>query len=231
MTSSGPLQPSDRAKSCGGGLSAQLQPKRRIISQTVRTCIGCRKLDRRENLLRLVVAPDQTIAFDLAGGAFGRGAWVHPRPACLAKSIKGLARAFRTPIAASVDDVHKRLVMTAWRRVEALARAAKRAGHLIAGAEAGASAWASRKVALAIVAEDARASAGVPWVVAAQAAGRVIAGPPKSILGHWWGQEQVAVAAITDSGLATAIARAIALAQIPDPTQSRREIERGTEVG
>lgn len=231
MTSSGQLQPTSRAKSWCRGLSAQSQPKRRVVSQTARTCIGCRRLDRPENLLRLVVAPDQTIVFDLAGGAFGRGAWVHPRPECLAKSVKGLARAFRSPVASSIDDVHKCLVMTAWRRAEALARAAKRAGHLVAGAEAGASVWAARKVALAIVAEDARASATLPWVIAAQEAGRVIAGPPKSVLGHWWGQEQVAVAAITDLGLATAIARAIAMAQMPDPTQSRREVERGTEVG
>ena len=231
MTSSGQLQPPNRAMSRHRVLSAQSQCERHVVSPSARTCIGCRQLDSRENLLRLVVTPDHSIAFDLAGGAFGRGAWVHPRPACLVRSVKGLSRALRTPIAASVNDVHQRLVTAALRRAEALARAAKRAGHVVAGAEAAANVWASGRVQLAIVAVDARASASLPWVLAAQAAGRVIPGPPKSILGHWWGQEQVAVAAITDSGLAKAIARAIAMAQMPDPTQVGREVERGTEVG
>jgi len=198
---------------------------------TARTCIGCRCLDERDNLLRLVASPSNEIAFDLAGGSFGRGAWVHPRMACLAKCVRGLSHALRATIVTSVPEIHQSLVAAAWRRAESLSRAAQRAGHLTTGAEAGANVWKAGKVAAAIVAEDARAAAVVSWVCEAQIAGRTIVGPPKSVLGRWWGQEQVAVAAITDTGLAKAIARAIAIAQIPDPTLSSREADRGTEVG
>jgi len=196
-----------------------------------RTCIGCRCLDERDNLLRFVATPSGKIAFDLAGSSFGRGAWVHPRMACLTKSIRGLSHALRTTIVITIPEIHQSLVAAAWRRAESLSRAAQRAGLLTTGTEAGANVWKAGRVAVAIVAEDARAAAVVPWVCEAQIAGRTIVGPPKSVLGRWWGQEQVAVAAITDTGLAKAIARAIAIAQIPDPTASSREADIGTEVG
>jgi predicted RNA-binding protein YlxR (DUF448 family) len=188
-------------------------------------------VDGPENLLRLVATPAAQIAFDLAGGSFGRGGWVHPRSECLAKSVKSLGYALRAPITVSAQEIHQCLVAAAWRRAEGLARAAKRSGHLVAGADAGAVVWKSGKVAVVIVAEDARAAALVPWVRDAQVSGRAIVGPPKSTLGCWWGQEQVAVAAITDSGLAKALARAVAIAQIPDPTVRSREAESVTEVG
>jgi len=196
-----------------------------------RTCIGCRQFDQQENLLRVVAAPDGTIAFDLAGGTFGRGAWVHPRAECLSKSVKGLSHAFRAPIAVTAREMHECLVTTAWRRAEALVRSAKGAGRLHYGADAGANVWFLGKVSLVILAHDAQSTLDLSWVRAAQDAGRAIVGPSKSILGNWCGQELVAVAAIADAGLAKAIGRSMALAQMPSPTERRREAERGTEVG
>ena len=205
-------------------------PRAERSAQT-RTCIGCRNLDHQENLLRVVAAPDSTIAFDLAGGTFGRGAWVHPRPECLSKSVKGLAHAFRANFAVTAREMHECLVDTARRRIESLVRSAKRAGHLQYGADAGANAWWTGKVALVMLAHDAEAANDLSWVRAAQDAGRALVGPSKSILGNWCGHELVAVAAITDAGLAKAIARSMALAHMPSPTQCSREAERGTEVG
>ncbi len=225
------LQPCKDGKSWGRGLSARSPRQHPPLRITTRTCVGCRRLDIPDNLLRLVATPVSKVAFDLAGGSFGRGAWVHPRDECLARSVRGLSHALRSPIAISLPEIYQCLIAAAWRRAESLGRAAKRAGHLIIGADAGAIVWKSGKVAIAIVAEDARAATAVPWVRDAQDAGRTVVGPPKSILGNWWGHEQVAIAAITDSGLAKALARAIVIAQMPDPTPSSREAERGTEVG
>jgi predicted RNA-binding protein YlxR (DUF448 family) len=223
--------PDKGAKRTGRGPAIRARRARPTSLASARTCIGCRCLDERDNLLRLVATPSNKIAFDLAGGSFGRGAWVHPRMECLTKSVRGLSHALRATIVITIPEIHQNLVAAAWRRAESLSRAAQRAGLLTTGAEAGANVWKAGKVAVAIVAEDARAAAVVPWVCEAQIAGRIIVGPKKSVLGRWWGQEQVAVAAITDTGLAKAIARAIAIAQIPDPTPSSREAERGTEVG
>lgn len=166
----------------------------------------------------MVATPDSSIVFDLAGGCFGRGAWVHPRSECVAKSVRGLGPALRAPVATSTSELHHCLVAAAWRRAEGLGRAAKRSGHLIIGGDAGAIVWKSGKVAAVIVAEDARAAALASWVSEAKESGRAIVGPSKSTLGCWWGQEQVAVAAVTDSGLARALVRAIAIAHIPDPS-------------
>jgi len=220
-----------RHSESGRANSGRRRVARAERSAQTRTCIGCRKLEQQENLLRVVVAPDSTIAFDLAGGTFGRGAWVHPRPECLSKSVKGLARAFRSNIAVTAREMHQCLVATARRRTEALIRSAKRAGHLQVGADASANAWSAGKVALVLLAQDAQAAHDQSWVRAAEEAGRVLMGPTKSTLGNWCGQELVAVAATTDAGLAKAIARSMALALMPGPTQCSREAERGTEVG
>ncbi len=130
----------------------------------------------------------------------------------------------------SAVSIHQSLVDSAWRRVEALARSAKRAGNLVTDAEAIAAAWASKRTAIAIVAEDASEPAMMSSVFDAQA-GRRIVGPTQSILGQWLGRGRVAVAAVTDPGMAKAIARAIAIARIPDLTQNWRAVARGTEVG
>lgn len=69
-----------------------------------RTCIGCRKVDGRERLLRIVVEDSdgqQALArWDPTASAPGRGAWVHRDPTCveLARSRGNLARAFRRAV-------------------------------------------------------------------------------------------------------------------------------------
>ena len=227
MTSPSPAKRSLRASRRSSGARRHRADR----SAPARTCIGCRGLDNPENLLRLVATPDAKVAFDLAGGTFGRGAWVHPRPECLAKSVKALAHAFRSPFAVTARELHECLTGAAWRRAESLIRAAKRAGHLQVGSDAGATAWMAGKVSQVVLADDAQAALELPWVKAAQAAGKALVGPSKTTLGNWCGQEVVAVVALTDSGLAKAIARSVAIAQMRSPTESRRDSERGTEVG
>lgn len=66
-------------------------------SQPTRTCVGCQAKEPKERLLRLVRGPDGVVTLDPEGRAPGRGAWVHPRTACLGKaeSPRALGRAFR----------------------------------------------------------------------------------------------------------------------------------------
>jgi uncharacterized protein len=65
-----------------------------------RTCIGCRMVDDKARLLRVVRVSDGGVNLDLRAGAGGRGAYVHPAPSCVeAATRKGaLARALRTGI-------------------------------------------------------------------------------------------------------------------------------------
>jgi predicted RNA-binding protein YlxR (DUF448 family) len=68
------------------------------IEGPVRTCVGCRSRDAKPALLRVVVV-DGALAVDRTGRLPGRGASVHPDPACveLADRRRAFPRALRVP--------------------------------------------------------------------------------------------------------------------------------------
>ncbi|MGH7393087.1 MAG: YlxR family protein [Candidatus Rokuibacteriota bacterium] len=61
-----------------------------------RTCVGCRRIRPKQELIRLVRRPGGAVVRDPAGP--GRGAYVCDDPACMERALKGgrLAQAFRT---------------------------------------------------------------------------------------------------------------------------------------
>lgn len=63
----------------------------------LRTCIGCGEKAPRAELLRLVADPAGVLVLDPEKSAPGRGAWAHPRVACLeqAQTMRAIGRAFR----------------------------------------------------------------------------------------------------------------------------------------
>ena len=79
-------------------------PKVKKIPQ--RQCVGCREMKNKRDLIRVVRSPEGTISLDFKGKMPGRGAYVCPDPACLAKARKSraLERAFETAIPAEVYD-------------------------------------------------------------------------------------------------------------------------------
>lgn len=64
----------------------------------VRTCVGCRRRAPKSDLLR-VVAVEGVLVPDPRGRRPGRGAHVHPHPACvdLAERRRAFPRALRVP--------------------------------------------------------------------------------------------------------------------------------------
>ncbi|MDR2380603.1 MAG: YlxR family protein, partial [Bifidobacteriaceae bacterium] len=69
-------------------------------SEPVRTCVGCRGRDLRQNLVRLVLdraATPPRVVVDRQGRLAGRGAWVHWQSECTRQAARrgNLARAFR----------------------------------------------------------------------------------------------------------------------------------------
>lgn len=71
----------------------------------VRTCVGCRATAPQRELVRVAVVEGRAVV-DLERRQPGRGAWVHPRPACLAGAGRGgLARSFRSKVAVARDDL------------------------------------------------------------------------------------------------------------------------------
>ena len=72
----------------------------------LRQCLGCREMKPKRELIRAVRSPEGEISLDFRGKKPGRGAYVCPDPACLAKArkSKALERAFETAIPAEVYD-------------------------------------------------------------------------------------------------------------------------------
>ncbi|MGM9629997.1 RNase P modulator RnpM [Butyricicoccus sp.] len=72
----------------------------------MRQCVGCREMKPKRELLRVVRSPEGEIALDFRGRNPGRGAYVCPDAACLARAKKSraLERAFGIPVPDEVYD-------------------------------------------------------------------------------------------------------------------------------
>jgi uncharacterized protein len=68
--------------------------------EPVRTCVGCREGAGKRGLIRLVRGPDGAAHPDLGGRAHGRGAYLHPDPACIetARRRRALERALKAEV-------------------------------------------------------------------------------------------------------------------------------------
>jgi predicted RNA-binding protein YlxR (DUF448 family) len=67
--------------------------------EPVRTCVGCREVGGKAELIRVVRGQDGVVRVDRTGRAPGRGAYMHPRADCLGRAAKGsLARALRATL-------------------------------------------------------------------------------------------------------------------------------------
>lgn len=71
-----------------------------------RQCVGCRTMRDKKELMRVVKSPQGSISLDFSGRSPGRGAYLCPTSACLARARKSraLERAFDTSIPAEVYD-------------------------------------------------------------------------------------------------------------------------------
>ncbi len=72
----------------------------------MRQCLGCREMKPKRELIRVVRSPEGEISLDFRGKKPGRGAYVCPAAACLAKVRKSraLERAFSVAIPAEVYE-------------------------------------------------------------------------------------------------------------------------------
>ena len=66
----------------------------------MRQCLGCREMKPKKELIRVVRSPEGQVSLDFRGKLPGRGAYVCPDPACLARARKSraLERAFETAL-------------------------------------------------------------------------------------------------------------------------------------
>lgn len=200
-------------------LSARTEAVARSKRVTQRTCVGCRREAAPGDLVRVVLGLDGAVVPDLAGGAVGRGAWLHPDPECLAKAVPaGLSASFRSCVSTAADDLWELVRAAADRRVGALLGAARRAGKLETGTTAVEQALSDGRAELVVLAADARAAASSAAVMRAVDQGRAVAWGGKQVLGRVLGRSEVAVAAVIDRGLSQALRRAVVMAHMPPPS-------------
>lgn len=185
-----------------------------------RTCILTRRKDTRDELIRLALGPDGTVAPDVRARAPGRGAWVSVSRAELdAANAKGrlkpaLQRAFRTNAVTVPAELGERteaaLRQTALDRLGMEARA----GNLINGTEKVETAARSGRVHLLIHAADAgddgRKRLDQAWRVGGGGPQGVIFPEPRTILSLALGRENVVHVALTDPAAASRVRHALA---------------------
>ncbi len=195
-----------------------------------RTCILSRRTAPREELIRLALGPDGSVAPDVRARAPGRGAWIgvgrDELDVANAKSkLKAaLARAFKTNELAIPSDLGERIV-------DALRQAAldrlgmeARSGNLITGADRIETAARMGKVELLIHAADARedgrrkldqalrvgARDGGPDEAVANSGGQGLLFPEdRTILSMALGRENVVHVALTDRAAAARVLHAL----------------------
>jgi hypothetical protein len=74
------------------------KPARRRVPR--RTCVGCREVLPKRSLIRIVRLEGQ-VRVDPTGKLAGRGAYLHDRPACWERGLKGaLEKALKTELTA-----------------------------------------------------------------------------------------------------------------------------------
>ena len=185
-----------------------------------RTCILTRRKGTKDELIRLALGPDGTVAPDVRARAPGRGAWIGVTRAELdAANAKGklkpaLQRAFKTQAATVPADLGERT--EAALRQHALDRLGMeaRASNLINGAERVETAARSGKVHLLIPAADAgddgNRSLDQAWRVGGGEPQGMIFPEPRTILSMALGRENVVHVALTDPAAALRVRHAIA---------------------
>jgi ribosomal protein L7Ae-like RNA K-turn-binding protein len=181
-------------------------------------------------MIRLVLGEDGSLAVDLVGRAFGRGAWVHPRVDCIERAARGAEKSFKAPVGLDTASVFERVRDAANRRVEALIASAGRSGNAASGSDVARAAVEEGRAQLLVVAADARAAAQAAFVTRVAAAGKVVTWGTKEALGRATGRPDTAVVAISDRGLSDAIMRSVALSSIPSPEARRGKGQAVVEV-
>jgi predicted RNA-binding protein YlxR (DUF448 family) len=177
-----------------------------------RTCVGCRQLAPRAELVRFAIRVDAGVASvvpDVAHKLGGRGASVHPSAACIESAVKrgGFAKAASARVDASAAELIAMLDGQLVQRARGLLLGAIRAKLAVLGADGTEKAITERRVVALVLAGDAAARTGSVAASIARLGGRAIQMLTKAELGALVGRDEVAVIGIGDEGIAGALAQ------------------------
>lgn len=173
-----------------------------------RTCVGCRAEAPRGELLRLVLDGDR-FAVDRKGTLGGRGVHVHARRSCIQGACRsGFSRALRRETRVDARVLVDVIVDSLSERLGSLVLAARRARAVTVGTDVTVEAVRAGKVALLVVARDARAAAEVASELAPSVPLGIVRHGDKSMLGRALGKDEVGLVGIVGVDLARSISEA-----------------------
>lgn len=188
-----------------------------------RTCVLTRRSAPRDQLVRLALGPDGTVAPDVRARAPGRGAWIGvSRPELDSAIARGklrpaLARAFKASAVTVSADLGERV--EAALRQAALDRLGMeaRAGNLLTGSDRIEAAARAGKVALLVHSadsgEDGRRRLDQAWRVGGgetAAAGGLVSPASRTMLSMALGRDNVVHVALIDPAAAVRVKNALA---------------------
>jgi predicted RNA-binding protein YlxR (DUF448 family)/ribosomal protein L30E len=129
-----------------------------VRSQPQRTCLGCRQVVDKTQLLRFVRSPDGDILADLRGRLPGRGAYLCNSRACIETAVgrKQFDRTFRQVCqAVTVDQLVESIAKELLAHMASLLGMARKSAKFVSGGNAVQDALARKKsLALVILAKD-----------------------------------------------------------------------------
>jgi len=122
-----------------------------------RSCLGCRTVKEKTELLRFVLAPDRTLVPDLKAKLPGRGAYTCLKADCLRKALarKQFQRAFKGEVMTVPADEMVRLVADRMvGHMENYLALANKAGKVVSGTDTVLDALRRKTAGLVVLAED-----------------------------------------------------------------------------
>ncbi len=175
----------------------------------LRTCVGCRKKQPQEGLLRIVLDPDGvTPRVDYLGRLPGRGAYSCPTMKCLELSVQrgGLRKAFKAQVKGSADVLMQEAWSASRRQLRSLLSLANRASKALPGHTRVEWGLRNEEGVLLLLAQDASPSLQRKFRRWATELGiPVYEALSKEEIGPTMGASETAVTLISDTGFAAKI--------------------------
>lgn len=176
-----------------------------------RSCLGCREIRQKDELLRFVLSPDKALVPDLAGKLPGRGAYTCFRKSCLDVAVKKrqFSRAFKEEIKSPALEVLVTIVQQMQHeRISSLIALANKAGKVVSGSDKVMDTLRKRGVALLIIATDISADSAAKFMAIAGATNvETVRFLTKDSLGAPLGKEIRSAAAILPGSFAVTLSR------------------------